>query len=206
MLTITLRVKSTGAARRGGVSLLPLGQWHQTHVTRDLEGAQTLLSFLSDAKVTVEVGEPKAEETTNWLENFTWHEAPSIEDVRAMIEHFQAEAAEKDEISDEEAAELLKGFAERANTQLPSVEPTLERDASEIDPQAKTTSNASDLGEAAEELTPPPPPVVSDIPPSTPTTVLNGDPEPATVTVQEAAVPAKTETKPNAKATPKPRR
>lgn len=60
-------------------------------------------------------------------------------------------------LSYEDYAEVAGPSA--VNTKLPTAEPTLEREASEIDPEAKRVPNAPEqAGAAAEELTPPPPP------------------------------------------------
>lgn len=133
--------------------------------------------------------------------------APDLEEVNYAINSLKAYIADQAANPDDDRAleadvDTQADGTFTVNTQLPTAEPTLERDASEIDPRAKTTQDASDLGKAVEGLTPPPPPVVPNIPPLTPTVAEH---EPATPPVQEAAVVAEVETKPVAKATPKPK-
>ena len=201
MLKLAIRARSGSVQRRAGLVLAPLGHWVLDHITRDVEGARRLLALVETPGITVQYGDPRSEETGVWLNDYDWSPAITLDEARAIFEHVQA-AESDDDLDDDEVAELIDGFvtaANATNTHLPTAEPTLERDACEMTPQAKTPEKPADQGKAAEEVTPPPPPVVNDTSSSTPAPEVQ-----APVAVEESAATAKPETKPAPKA-PKPK-
>ncbi|EGF92428.1 hypothetical protein ABI_08640 [Asticcacaulis biprosthecium C19] len=84
MNALTLRLKSTGAARRAGFDLTPLGHWavHALEIAA-VEGLRRLLALVLDPKIEVQVG------TTDHAggdgDGYHWEPAPSAEVIKARI-------------------------------------------------------------------------------------------------------------------------
>ncbi len=130
--TSTIRAKSVGAARRGGVSLLPLGQWHQHTFDDRLNASKSILAMIEDSKVTVEIGQPYGDGT------FKWVAAPEAGEVKDYIAAYQAheewDSAHASNTDDEKLAEIAVAVdanftvdALKAVQPLPTSGPTLER-------------------------------------------------------------------------------
>jgi len=118
MDTVTIRAKSTGALRRAGLLLAPLGQWvlHELQLGA-VEGLNTLLRLIEDPKVSVELGEP--------IEGgHKWHPAPSAEDIKAAIERtaLAAEQAVVTDTVDQVAAVTAAANAELTRSVMDAVE------------------------------------------------------------------------------------
>jgi hypothetical protein len=167
-MTLHIRARSSGAARRGGLELLPLSTWVEADLSLDLDGARCLLRLAEDGKVDVEIGEPKGEG------EFNWHPAPSVEDIRAHIANLEAKAkAEAVERASEPARQLNAQLLDvNGPTKLPTTEPTLERELSTHTPPEKAAAEPQkpQVVEGAAAVTPPspPPPGGAAIPASTP--------------------------------------
>ncbi len=142
---LTIRARSTGPARRGGISLLPLGAWVTHELTKTVADARALLVLVEDAKVEVQLGRPK---DTGEGEGpaFDWMPAPTAEQLRPMIAELEADEAEAAKIAaaaePEPEPEPVKAFDfTPTGGALPTAEPTLEREA-ETDPKASVEEAA----------------------------------------------------------------